>query len=252
MTDGDTLEYVGEELDIFAHAVRWKSYWSSSIRRWVRGDVLEVGAGLGVNTPLLNNPGVRSIVCLEPDPLLAARLTETIRSISGAHAICGTLASAPKTQFDSIVYIDVLEHIEADGEEMRAAAELLRPNGRLVVLSPAHQFLYSEFDASIGHFRRYRKESLRKLLPGNCRLEALYYLDSVGMLASLANRVMLRQGLPTVAQIKTWDRFLIPVSRVIDPLLGHMLGKTIISVFARIGDEACLHVEDRTHEHSAM
>jgi hypothetical protein len=104
------------------------------------------------------------------------------------------------------------------------------------VLSPAHQFLFSKFDESIGHYRRYTKSSLRRLLPANCFQDALFYLDSVGMFASLANRLMLRQSLPTVAQIKTWDSYIIPISRGLDPLLGHTLGKTIVSVFTRSAD----------------
>jgi hypothetical protein len=74
---------------------------------------------------------------------------------------------------------------------------------------------------------------LRQCLPANCQLEKIFYLDCVGMFASLANRIMLRQSLPTVAQIKTWDNCIIPVSRVVDPLLGYALGKTIVSVFTR-------------------
>ena len=50
-----TAEYLGHELEIFAHAVNWKRYWASLIRRYIRGDVLEVGAGIGTNTPYLKD-----------------------------------------------------------------------------------------------------------------------------------------------------------------------------------------------------
>src|SRR5262249_46525548 len=46
MSGSDTFPYIGDELDLFALAHRWKAYWISHIGRWVRGDVLEVGAGL--------------------------------------------------------------------------------------------------------------------------------------------------------------------------------------------------------------
>lgn len=233
----DGLTYVGQELDIFVHAVRWKSYWASSIQPWIKGEVLEVGAGIGANTALLYHSGVQSWLCLEPDPQLASQVTRATAGLPSCHVIAGTIGAVPQHRFDSILYIDVLEHIDADRDEIVASANLLRPGGHLIVLSPAHQFLFSKFDATIGHYRRYTKSSLRRLLPANCFQEALFYLDSVGMFASLANRLMLRQSLPTVAQIKTWDSYIIPISRVMDPILGNMLGKTIVSVFTRSSQE---------------
>ena len=233
----DGLTYVGQELEIFVHAVNWKSYWASNIHNWIKGDVLEVGAGIGANTALLYHPAVKSWLCLEPDPQLASHVTHATAELPSCHVITGTVAAVQQQRFDCILYIDVLEHIETDRDEIAASAKLLRPGGHLIVLSPAHQFLFSNFDAAIGHYRRYAKSSLRRLLPANCFQEALFYLDSVGMFASLANRLMLRQSLPTVKQIKTWDSYIVPVSRVVDPLLGKMLGKTIISVFTRSDQE---------------
>lgn len=234
MIDSDSFSYIGQELDIFAHACRWKAYWASRIRRWVIGDVLEVGAGLGVNTILLQNKQVTSWQCLEPDPELAATLTQTVAAVSNCSVRRGTVASMAGSQFDSILYIDVLEHIEADREELAQAAKLLRLGGCLVVLSPAHQFLYSNFDAAIGHYRRYNKASLRRCTPADCEVEGMFYLDCAGVLASLANRLMLRQSDPTLRQILTWDNYIVPISRLLDPASGYMIGKTIVGVWRRV------------------
>ncbi|MGB9626595.1 MAG: hypothetical protein ACPMAQ_17205, partial [Phycisphaerae bacterium] len=57
------------------------------------------------------------------------------------------------------------------------------------------------------------------------------YLDSVGCLASMANRLLLRQGMPTRRQIRLWDAVFVSMSRVADPLLGYRLGKTIVGVW---------------------
>ena len=71
-------------------------------------------------------------------------------------AITGTLASLdPEVKADTILYIDVMEHIAGDRQEMADAAARLRPGGHLIVLSPAHQWLFSPFDEAIGHYRRY-------------------------------------------------------------------------------------------------
>lgn len=226
----EVWEYQGGELQLFEHARSWKRYWSSCIRPLIAGDVLEVGAGLGVNTSLLMNPQVRSWRCLEPDRKLAAELA---RRYPDTQITVGTTADVVDAQFDAVLYIDVLEHIELDRQELERAAGLLRPGGRIVVLSPAHQFLFSPFDAAIGHCRRYNQRTLAAAAPPGCLQESIYYLDCGGMMTSLANRALLKQSMPTLAQIRVWDRFVVPLSRVIDPLLGYRVGKTIVAVWRR-------------------
>ncbi|MEI7733408.1 MAG: class I SAM-dependent methyltransferase [Verrucomicrobiota bacterium] len=229
--------YVGGELALFAHAHRWKAYWISRLRPFLGGAVLEVGAGIGSNTLLLRLGNERRWVCLEPDAQLAAQLKQRIAetpACRNSEVHIGTLESLASTEvFDTILYIDVLEHIEDDCGELRRAARHLAPGGRLVVLSPAHGWLFSPFDKSIGHFRRYTAKMLASLTPPELCLARAFYLDSVGLLASAANRLLLRQSLPTLKQIQVWDRFMIPCSRILDPLTGHRLGKTVVGVWER-------------------
>lgn len=235
MTVSGVLQYQGRELELFAYAKRWKAYWASAISNWIHGDVLEVGAGLGTNTLLLQDGAVRSWHCVEPDPDLAARLASNIAHLPACTAIRGTIQSVSDKRFDSILYLDVLEHIEKDREELAMAARLLRPAGHIIVLSPAHQFLFSKFDSSIGHYRRYNRSSLLACSPATCRVEALFYLDCAGVFLSLTNRVMLRQRSPSLKQIQAWDKYAISISRVIDPAFGYRVGKTIVGVWTRRG-----------------
>lgn len=231
------LDYIGEELTIFAHAVNWKRYFSREMSPFVGDAVLEVGAGLGVNTAILGADRATRWLCLEPDSALKAELDSRLRQNQlpkACEALQGIVQDLPATEtFDSILYIDVLEHIEHDRAELQAAAAHLKPGGALIVLSPAHQWLYTPFDKAIGHYRRYTTEDLVALTPSTCRAERICYLDSAGMLLSLANRLLLRQSMPTVAQIKTWDRFVIPASRVLDRLFGYRLGKSVLGVWKK-------------------
>jgi 2-polyprenyl-3-methyl-5-hydroxy-6-metoxy-1,4-benzoquinol methylase len=150
--------------------------------------------------------------------------------------VAGTLADLPPGQsFDTLLYIDVLEHIERDAAEMIRARDRLNDGGHLIVLAPAHPFLYTPFDAAVGHFRRYTRSSLRAAAPGGLRERSMRYLDAAGLLASAANRLLLGQAMPTLHQILFWDRFLIPVSRVADRLLGGSLGKSVLGVWERTG-----------------
>ena len=233
------FEYPGSELDVFAGAARWKRYFAAHVRPFLRGRVLEVGAGIGAVTRTLCTGSEEAWTCLEPDARLAARLRDTSgrpgpAGLPPVRVLNGTIASlSPEDVFDTILYVDVLEHIDDDAQELRGASRLLGPGGHLIVLSPAHRWLFSPFDEAIGHRRRYNCSSLRAAGPRDLTLVRLRYLDSVGLLASLANRLVLRSRLPSARQIGLWDRVMVPMSQVLDPLLGYTLGKSLIAVWRR-------------------
>jgi 2-polyprenyl-3-methyl-5-hydroxy-6-metoxy-1,4-benzoquinol methylase len=229
--------YVGQELDLFATATHWKAYYRRHLAPLIRGQVLEVGAGIGGTTRVLCDGTQQGWTCVEPDPLLAARLEQAARERPFRLPVevrIGSLADLePDRSFDTILYIDVLEHIEDDRAELERAAGRLRPGGALIVLCPAHQFLFTEFDRAVGHFRRYDRAMFRAISPAGLELRRLFYLDAVGMLLSLGNRLLLKSGSPTPAQIALWDRLFIPCSRVVDPLTFGRLGKSIVGVWRK-------------------
>lgn len=230
-----TRSYEGSELELFETATNWKAYWSSKIVAHVRGRVLDVGAGIGATAKLLASGHVDSWTALEPDPNLAERIEDAVRAsrLPGSVTVRrGTLASIDASEsFDTILYIDVLEHIFDDRGELLAATRHLKPGGHLIVLAPAHQWLYSPFDHAIGHHRRYSRQSLLAAAPDSLHATDCRYLDSVGMIASLANRLLLRSATPTMSQIALWDRVMVPCSRRLDPLFSGRLGKSVLGVF---------------------
>ncbi len=231
------MTYVGSELELFREAHNWKDYYRSFVDPHLGPRVLEVGAGLGGTTQHLCRRAHESWVCLEPDAHLAGEIAG-LRSTGRLPAFCevqvGTVGDlAIDRKFDSILYMDVLEHIEDDGAEMIAAADRLADGGKLIVLSPAHNWLFTPFDERIGHFRRYSKKSLAGAAPPSLRQLSLRYLDSVGMFASLANRLLLHSSMPNIGQIHFWDRRLVPCSRWTDRLLGFAVGKSVLGVWEK-------------------
>lgn len=231
------FEYVGNELELFALAKNWKNYFRSRLREYITGDVLEVGAGLGGTTSVFQQEPFSSWTCLEPDQSLLDELKQKLATRPNSdryryqHGVLDDLKESQ--QFDAIIYIDVLEHIEADLVEVEKAARLLKPGGRLIILSPAYQFLFSPFDTKIGHFRRYTLRALKRITPDNCKIEKGFYLDSVGLLASLANRLFLKASLPTARQISFWDNVLVRCSRWMDWLVLHAAGRSVIIIWQR-------------------
>ena len=231
--------YVGSELDTFKLARNWKRYWSSVLEPHVGGTVLEVGAGAGANLSYLLNPRVTRLVGLEPDGRLAEQLEASAQALRATHAADiqvrrGIVRDLPAgDRFDTIVYLDVLEHIERDRDEVAAAADALRSGGHLLVLAPAFQSLYSEFDRAIGHYRRYTAATLKALTPRTLTVVDVRYLDALGACLSAANRVILSKPVPSVANIMFWDRCIVPVSRIVDHAFGRFVGRSVVCVWQK-------------------
>lgn len=229
--------YIGSELELFADARNWKAYWSRQLRPSLGRRVLDVGAGIGATARLFADQDFDLYLALEPDPGLVDSIHAAFQAGALPSALqtkVGTTADLPSgMQFDTILYVDVLEHIADDGDELARAMALLVPGGRIIVLAPAHSWLYSPFDATVGHVRRYTRKTLLAAVPDGLRRERLFYLDSVGLLASLANRLALRAAMPTRGQIALWDGVMVPVSKFLDPLLFHTVGKTVIGIFRK-------------------
>ena len=234
----DEYRYVGTELEVFHYAKNWKHYYRRHMREYIGSEVLEVGAGIGGTCVVLCEPGKKRWLCIEPDASQANEIQTKIED--GRLPDCCEVmplqtAEVPAGEmFDSIIYIDVLEHIENDAEEIGFAFRHLRPGGHLIILSPAHQFLYSPFDAAVAHFRRYDKKSLSAAMSGyDLECVKMVYLDSVGCLISLGNKAILRSTTPSWGQMKFWDRGIVPISSFIDRFFAYKLGKSILGVWRR-------------------
>jgi SAM-dependent methyltransferase len=232
MSDRLGFRYQADELELFAQATNWKKYWSSRIGPFIRGDVLEVGAGLGANTGMLSSFSRGRYVCLEPDAELIEQLQVRLKCTLPVETLNGVVASlAPDEQFDTAIYIDVLEHIEDDVAELARVARHIKPNGHIIVLSPAYQALRSPFDEALGHYRRYNRSALVRCTPPGSFVIRIDHLDSLGGMLSLANRLILRQRYPTRSQVLFWDSQIVPVSRRIDRLTGFRIGKSILGIW---------------------
>ena len=199
---------------------------------------MEVGAGIGATTGSLCKGEQRRWVCLEPDPGLARTLEQRIAA-GGLPECCEvrveTLPELSREEmFDTIIYIDVLEHIEDDEAQARLAADHLREGGALVILAPAHQWLFTPFDEALGHYRRYGLSGLSRVIPEDFECVWLGYLDCIGLIASLGNRFVLKSRMPSRRQIALWDKVMVPLSRLADPLFGYSIGKSLLGIWRKI------------------
>ncbi len=232
--------YQGMELELFKHSVNWKQYYGNILKPFLCNKVLEVGAGIGVNAKVLTDmtPACVEWIALEPELKMCQMIQKQIAD-GELPDICkvfhGTTESLPSEAFfDTILYIDVLEHIEDDQRELDVAYQHLNPGGHLIVISPAHEQLFSEFDKSIGHLRRYTKQTLAKVAPKSMDLRRMHYLDSCGAILSLGNALLLKKSMPTLNQIQIWDKLVIPCSRIMDHFLKSFFGRSVMGVWRKV------------------
>ncbi|RIA10267.1 methyltransferase family protein [Flavobacteriaceae bacterium MAR_2010_72] len=233
-----STNYIGSELELFSHAKTWKAYWGNQVLPYLGTRVLEVGAGIGTNTGHLIQQSsiIKEWVCLEPDATLSGQILNSLPEPYKEKVEVRTeYLSDYTTQdlFDSILYIDVIEHIEDDQEELLLASSFLKEGGYLIILVPAHPFLYSDFDKAIGHFRRYNKNMLKQAVGQTLRLDCLRYLDTIGICASTVNKLFLKQSYPTLKQVQFWDTVIVRFSKVIDVLVGYKLGKSLLGIWKK-------------------
>ena len=226
-----SVNAIAFELELFEKAKNWKTYWARSIAKYVSGSAVEVGAGIGVNATYLLNSDVKKLMLLEPDPGLFWNLST--REFPENVDCASTVVQEVEEVFDTVIYIDVLEHIELDRQETTAAYSRMSIGAHLVILAPALPFLYSPFDRAVGHYRRYTKASLREAIDPRLETVSEFYLDSIGLFASLANKLCLRASAPSLKQVEVWDRLMVPVSRIVDKLLFYSVGKTVVGVYRK-------------------
>lgn len=233
LPEAPSFQYMGSELEIFAHATNWKSYVRSQLRPYLVGDVLEVGAGIGGTTQAINDGTQRRWVCLEPDAAFAEQIS-SLPHLQNCEVRVGMLPDLnPQERFDAVLYIDVLEHIKEDAAELRLAAQHLKAKGVIVVLAPAFPWLYTPFDAAIGHYRRYTRKSLRAIVPEGLREEKCIYLDAFGLLASAGNLLFLQSANASAGQMRFWDNFLVPISRFLDGALASSVGRSVLGIWRK-------------------
>ena len=234
----NSYEYQGGELQIFLNATNWKSYWSGHVKDYIYGRVIDVGAGIGSTAITFSSAPVDEWVLIEPDRNncnLIINLLKKNKINSNAKVFNGVLEQySSDTKFNSILYIDVLEHILDDKFQLEIASNLLNENGSIIVLVPAHQYLYTKFDESIGHFRRYSLVSIKNILPESMVIHKSYYLDSMGLLGILFNKYILKNEMPTQKNIYIWDKLLIPISKIIDMIIGYRFGKSLLIVIKSV------------------
>ena len=207
-------------------------YCLSIIKKYIAGDVLEVGAGCGSFTRNYYNKKIKNVVLTETDEKNIYTLKNKFRNYKNFEVLNLSVDKIDK-KFNSILYFHVLEHIKDDLEEIKTAKSKLNSGGHLVFIVPASKRIYGNLDKAVGHFRRYEKEFFKKDLL-DLELLNLKHLDSIGYVLYYLNKIFFsKETFPSNFKIFLWDKFFTPLTVIVDFIINYSFGKCIIAVYKK-------------------
>ena len=227
--------YVSDELEAMALAQNYCRWIVAEWRPYLRGRVLELGAGTGNFSRFLLGESIDSLLLIEPARNLFDRLKGRLSSDRRVALRCGTLDDClPELRtkpVDVAVTVNVLEHIRDDVRIVHGLREAVSPGGAVLVLVPALPVLYGAADETFGHVRRYTKADLIELFrAAGLSIVAMRYFNFLGAFAWFTAGRLLRRRTVTPAMVKISDRTLIPLTRLLERLVVPPFGQSLIAV----------------------
>lgn len=232
------VEYVGKDLESMDFAENYHKWILDVFRPFLGESIVEVGAGTGSLSRLLLAETPKKLSLVEPSAMFDTLKKEIdpqnystgIAFYNDIFANCaaGIVAGGPP---DSIVYINVLEHIEDDAAELKLMHDSLAHGGRIFIFVPAIPFLLSAFDRHIGHFRRYTRSGLiAKCEHAGFRILLARGFDLLGILPWMVKYRMMGSLTMESGAVKLYDKAAVPFIKPLENLLKPLIGKNLIVV----------------------
>ena len=232
-----STEFTLEDQRQMTRAKNYFAWQSRLVVRELGQRIVEVGCGIGNFTGLLLDREL--VVAIDREKACIEALRERFPRRANLHAlVCdagnGSFRDLARFQPDSMVCVNVLEHIEDDLAALRAMADILTPGGVLVLLVPAFDALYGPIDKNLGHYRRYRRRSLADLA-GRAGLEVrkLHYVNAAGFFGWWVNARLLKRESQSDAQIAVFDRSIVPLLSALEGAIPPPFGQSLLAVLRR-------------------
>ena len=227
------MKYPGKELEIFDKATIWRKFIYALTKKFLSDGMLEIGAGLGSFTANYYK-NLQKIVLTDLDEenikILKKKFSEEKNITINSKRI-----NELEGKFNTIIYLNVLEHIKNDLDEINSALNKLNTGGHLIILVPAHQNLFSKFDEAIGHHKRYNIEFFKFNKFENAKIQKLLFLDLVGYILYFLNKIFFKEEVyPSKLKILLWDKIFSPITIVLDYITRYKFGKNILCIYKKI------------------
>ncbi len=216
-------------LDAMADAGNYIGWLAGLAEPHLGESPLEVGAGTGDYAEVWARPG-RVLTASEADP---GRLAGLRARFAGREDVVVRELEVPITEtagHSALVALNVLEHIEDDVAALRSFAGLVRPGGAVVLIVPAFEIAMSDFDRSIGHYRRYTRRTLTRALVGaGLRPVDVHYVNAVGLLGWIVLMRLLKKRTDETP-VSFFDTRVVPVLRAVESRVRPPFGQSVFAV----------------------
>lgn len=235
--NGPEVLYEGRDLEATAGLDNYNAWIVDAFAPYLGGHAIEIGSGIGTFAGLLR-PRVDRLDAVEPSPNLISVLEARFAGDAAVTVRSATLESHVAAMGDacrdSVVLVNVLEHIEDDRAALAELFRITRPGGHLLLFVPALPFLFSELDRQFGHFRRYRRSELRaKVGEAGFEIRLARYFDILGVAPWwLLNTVGGKTDFDP-KMVRLYDRIGVPLTRFAERVLAPPLGKNVLLVARR-------------------
>jgi SAM-dependent methyltransferase len=228
--------YAADDLETMSEAKRYQEHVFQLLRPFIGRSVLEVGCGIGTTSLRLAEIAER-LVCIEPNLNCVARARAALDgnpriTLHITHLEDCDRAEMTAARFDTIVCVNVLEHIEDDVKALTLFRELVaEARGQVLIFVPAVQAAYGPLDAALGHHRRYSKRTLRRAFDAaGLDLVTLRYTNPIGLLGWMYNSHVTGATAHTVGQVRLFESLVAPWALPIDRLIAPPIGQSLFAV----------------------
>ncbi len=232
-SSNQNFDYGGEDLDLLENADNYFNLIINNFGNKIGNSILEVGAGSGNLTYWLRKRFPNSkIVAIEPsDKMFSEIKNRNIENVEIYQGFLSEYAEKFSNQFDTIIYNNVLEHIEDDVAEMKTVNHILKKDGYLLSYNPALNFLYDAHDASVGHYRRYyKKELTEKYVESGFVVESAKYHDLFGAVLMFIKYKVLKLKSIDQGNAMTYFNTVLPVIDRIEKFIPIPAGKNLFVI----------------------
>ena len=218
-------------LDQLGSARLFNAWVYSQIQPYLEGQIAEIGCGRGTFTTLIAAQGY-TVTGFDIHAPYVEVATQRLRKFPSCNAICADVTVLPwaHESFNTIVMLDLLEHIENDVGLLRKLRDGLGSDGRLILKVPAGKWLYSTMDKAIGHFRRYSRRSLANTLnQAGFSVMTMRAFNAAAIPGWWLNGRVLKRVTPPANQVVLFERVM-PMIRTVENALRIPIGISLIAV----------------------
>jgi len=224
-------------LEVIAKADLFNKWMFESIEEFAKGNILEIGSGIGNISRFFIQKNFQITLSDVDDFYLNTLRNQFSHSANVQDFVKVDLQDTTfeknygslREKFDTVFYLNVLEHLQDDGLAIRNSLFMLKPGGFLIILVPAYSFLYSRMDKALNHYRRYNRKRLNALLSNHgMPVKKSFYFNAAGIGAWLYAKATQLETVPE-KEMKSFNK-IVPLAKMLDKILLHKIGLSVVSI----------------------